>query len=122
MIKARLLTIASVLTLVSAVPALAQDTSTSPGGGQGPGAGNIGMMMFEKMDSNGDGSVSEDEFLSHAKERFTQMDADNDGRVTREEAKDFHMKKRETMREKKQGFRKHRQGGADEIPSGSGEE
>jgi len=40
---------------------------------------------FEKLDTNGDGKVTEAEFLDVQKARFADMDTNKDGAVTKEE-------------------------------------
>ena len=52
--------------------------------------------FFEKMDANGDGVVSKEEFLTQSEKKFSDMDSNRDGNVDKDEAKKF----RETMREK----------------------
>ena len=44
-----------------------------------------GAKMMEKIDANGDGMVSRDEFLTKHEEKFNEMDADDDGNLTQEE-------------------------------------
>lgn len=41
---------------------------------------------FARLDANGDGSITVEEFQAQANSRFSRMDLDNDGQVTREEA------------------------------------
>lgn len=55
---------------------------------------HLGNMMFEKMDTNQDGSISSEEhenalnrMLEKRRQHFSKMDADGDGLVTRDEAK-----------------------------------
>ncbi|WP_186397574.1 EF-hand domain-containing protein [Stappia sp. TSB10GB4] len=65
-------------TLVSGA-ALAQQ-----GMGQGMGGGGMATRM-EAMDTDGNGSVSLQEMLTHAEDVFHAMDADGDGKVTMDE-------------------------------------
>lgn len=65
-------------TLVSGA-ALAQQ-----GMGQGMGGGGMAARM-EAMDTDGNGSVSLQEMLTHAEDVFHAMDADGDGKVTMDE-------------------------------------
>ena len=65
--------------------------------------------MFQKHDTNGDGVISESEFLEQAKKRFSKMDADGSGSVSQDEAKAAHKAKREKMREKKEERKEKRQ-------------
>ena len=46
-----------------------------------------GGKQFAKLDIDGNGIVSEAEFLEHSKKRFTKLDANGDGGVTQEEMK-----------------------------------
>ena len=86
-------------------------------GGQDRG-GKAGAKMFEKLDENGDGSVSHAEFLAHAGARFAKMDADGDGTLTQSEAEAFRKSMRENMRERMQERRekrKARNDGGDDV-------
>ena len=57
----------------------------------GPGMGGSGMvrMMMILMDSDGDGSVSLQEFQAGHERMFKAMDVDKDGRLTLEEVQNF---------------------------------
>jgi hypothetical protein len=57
----------------------------------GPGMGGSGMvrMMMILMDSDGDGSVSLQEFQAGHERMFKAMDLDKDGRLTLEEVQNF---------------------------------
>lgn len=78
--------------------------------GHHDGKHHSGRMMFEKMDTNGDGVITAEEheasiqqMMAKRSEHFAKMDTDGDGNVTKEEAKAA----RESMRE--QGKGKHRE-------------
>jgi Ca2+-binding EF-hand superfamily protein len=43
------------------------------------------MVMFRALDTNGDGVVTEEEFLAPHEQRFDAMDTNGDGRLTPEE-------------------------------------
>ena len=62
-------------------------TTTKPPAG--PLAGPPAAYSFEKMDANGDGKVTQDEYLAAQtellKQRFAAMDANGDGVVTKDE-------------------------------------
>ena len=72
------------------------DKPKKPGDGK-PGEGKRNPEeMFKKMDTNGDGSVSKDEFMAgprakqdpaKAEERFKELDKNNDGKLSPEEFK-----------------------------------
>ena len=58
---------------------------------------------FSKMDSDGDGVISKDEFLARHQSRFAQVDTDGDGVVSEDEkaaAKEARRAKREERRAK----------------------
>lgn len=38
--------------------------------------------LLKRLDANGDGRVSKEEFERHAKERFAMLDLDDDGQIT----------------------------------------
>ena len=60
--------------------------------GMGPGSMGSGMMMrmiFTLMDSDGDGTLSLEEFQAAHARIFKGMDADKDGRLTLEEMQTF---------------------------------
>ena len=89
----------SVVTLAfSVAPALAE-----PHGGPRDGSGDgKGGAMFQKHDTNGDGFVSQEEFLDHAKQRFDDMDGDGDGKISKEEAQAHHAEMKEKWKEKRE--------------------
>ncbi|MGV6812311.1 MAG: EF-hand domain-containing protein [Brevirhabdus sp.] len=55
---------------------------------QGPGEGHRGghmPMIFEQLDANGDGIVTQDEMKLHSEARFTEADGNGDGKLSAEE-------------------------------------
>jgi hypothetical protein len=78
--------------VLAASPLLAQD-GPPPGGG-GPGGGGRGPgggfsrpnLVFDAIDADADGSISEEE-LANAATALKKLDKDNDGKITREEAR-----------------------------------
>ena len=52
-------------------------------------------------DTNGDGVISKEEFVSHAEKQFMKMDANNDGTVTKDEQHAAKKKMRQEMKNKK---------------------
>lgn len=89
----KLMAFTAVAMAISMTPALAEHHEGKKGDHKGK--------MFEKHDTNGDGVISKDEFLSHATERFNKMDADGNGEVTKEEGEAAHEAMREKMKEKR---------------------
>jgi len=61
--------------------------ATAPVLAKGPGYGGRGTMMFDRFDTNGDGTITEDEFQAGHDQRFQQMDLNGDGAVTPNEAR-----------------------------------
>ena len=72
-----LLATAAVALMAVSLPALAQ-TATQANGNDRPN-------RMQRADTNGDGNISRDEFVSHRLERLRAADANRDGSVTREE-------------------------------------
>ena len=66
----------------AALPAVAQ----GPGAGSGPGAGGgRGAMMFQQLDTNGDGKITQDELKAGRDTRYDAMDQNDDGKITWQE-------------------------------------
>lgn len=65
--------------------------------------------MFAEKDANGDGVISESEFLDHAKKKFAEIDGNGDGSLSQEEMKAAHKAKREKMKEMKGKWKEKRQ-------------
>ena len=69
-------------------PPAAEKPPGPPEGGPKPGLGDF----FKKIDTNGDGKVSKDEYLAHAQkeaeERFTKVDGNTDGSIEKSEFED----------------------------------
>lgn len=65
--------------------------------------------MLQEIDKDGDGAISKDEYMNHARakaeERFAEKDANGDGKISPEEGKAHMEKKREEMKEKREGLR-----------------
>ena len=59
------------------------------GGMMGPGGGMMMRMLFAMMDSDGDGTVSLQEFQAAHERIFKAMDANKDGKLTLEEIQAF---------------------------------
>ncbi len=55
---------------------------------------------MQKVDTNGDGMISKDEFLSRHEEMFDNMDADGNGSLTPEEMREARGEMREKMKER----------------------
>ena len=51
------------------------------------GGGKYCKKKMKKMDTNGDGSISKDEFMSHAEKKFSMKDKDGDGVISPDEMK-----------------------------------
>ena len=75
--------------------------------GEGGHHGKFMRKMLDRMDADGDGLVSEAEFVGAHRERFAKMDADGDGQLSHEEMAAHHSAKREQRREKREMRREH---------------
>lgn len=67
--------------------------------------------MMERIDTNGDGVVSKEEFMAKHAEKFDKIDVDGNGSLSKEELKEAHGKmkeKRSQMREKRQERKQER--------------
>ena len=101
--------------ILQATPVLAEDHEG------GHHKGDHKAKMFEKQDANGDGMISEAEFLDNAKKHFAEMDANGDGNVTKEEGKAAFEAKREKMKEKRKAWKEKRDKMKEERPDGAEE-
>ena len=54
---------------------------------------------MKKMDTDGDGQISKDEFMAHAEKRFSKKDKNNDGFISKDEMKRQCHKKRKPKQE-----------------------
>lgn len=61
-----------------------------------------GKARFDKMDTNKDGKISQDEHMTKCEKGFKAMDTNNDGFLTRDECGKGWDKHKEKMKEKKQ--------------------
>ena len=89
----KLLILTAAFMALQSLPVLAED-------GDKP-MGDKRMEREIKGDTNGDGMISESEFLAKAKDRFSEMDANGDGNIDREEAKKAHKARRDHMSKKR---------------------
>ena len=60
-----------------------------------------GSGMFEKHDVDGDGFISQSEFMKAHEEKFNKKDVDGDGKISKDEMKAAHAEKREKRKEKR---------------------
>lgn len=93
----KLLLLSAAALVFQATPVLAEDAAGKHKGG-----------MFEKGDTNGDGVITQEEFLETAKKKFAEMDADGDGSITQEEGKAAHEAKRAKWKEKREEMKSKR--------------
>ena len=78
--------------LTAVVLALGVTAASAEDHGDGKDGGPRGLKMFEKLDADGNGSVSKDEFMKAQEEHFAEMDANGDGAFTKDEAEAMHEK------------------------------
>ncbi len=57
--------------------------------------------MMEEVDTNGDGAISKEEFMSKHEEHFSKVDADGDGSLSKEEMKASWDARKEKMKERR---------------------
>lgn len=62
-------------------------TAAVPANAANPGQGR-GAKMFDRHDANGDGKITQEEFMARCANRFTMMDLDGNGEVTQQEARE----------------------------------
>lgn len=91
----KILLMSAAFLALQALPVMAED------GGKEHHKGKGLEKMFEKQDTNKDGSISEDEAVAFAKERFAETDTNKDGKVTKDEIKSHMDKKRAEWEAKK---------------------
>jgi len=64
---------------------------------------------LEQMDTNKDGQIDLNEYLSHAEKRFAKLDANGDGFITKQERRKAHKEMRERVRDRRKQWREHRE-------------
>ncbi len=114
--KTKILFLTTAAALIGSLTLHAQDAPKPPaeGGQRGPGGEAPGRLdeMLKKIDANGDGKISKEEWIEfsrkEAEDRFSKMDANNDGTVDKAEMEEGARKMRETRG----------QGGGGERPGG----
>lgn len=94
----KILMFAVFVSAFSAVPVLAQEAPEASSDSKPPRAAR----MFEKMDLDGDGMVTKEEFTKAHEDRFAKMDADGDGKITDGELAAF----KRSMHEKYHGMKR----------------
>jgi hypothetical protein len=87
-----------VLILLGAVTLLGHNYALA----KGPQGHMWGKEHFDKMDTNKDGKISQDEHMAKCNKRFEAMDTNKDGFLTRDECGKGWEKRKEMMKEKKQ--------------------
>lgn len=90
----KILMVTAALVALGASPALAEHHED--GGSKKKGG------MFQKLDSNGDGSVSKSEFMERHEKKFEKMDADGNGEISKDEAKSGKQARREKGKERRE--------------------
>ena len=91
------LAIAAILVTTGAIAAGSYIVEAKPGGPRGGMFGG-GEIMFDRLDLNGDGSVTKEEIDQAKAERFALMDANGDGELTQTELEEGHQKLEEQRR------------------------
>lgn len=94
-------------TLIAAGPALADHHEGPPSGHHGKMMGN----MMKKIDADGDGRVSRDEFANFHTNKFNKMDTNGDDFIDADERKAHH----EQMKGKFKDARENRQNHPQEV-------
>ena len=85
-----------IVIMITVTPILAQQGS---GGNRGPG----GKEHFQRLDTDGDGQISEEEWVVHQTERFQEIDADGDGFASEEEMEAHHKSMRRGRQQRGRG-------------------
>lgn len=99
----KILMLTAAVFALQAFPAMAEEGAPKEGKGH---------RHFEKLDTDGNGSISEAEHLAGAKTRFKAMDANGDGEVTKEEGR-AHFEARKAEWKKKRAEMKARKEAAE---------
>lgn len=107
------------LHLLTAVAALALLTGPALAGHH-EGGDDKGPKMFEKLDADGNGDISEAEFVAAHKKRFDEIDANSDGAISKDEAKAHHEARKAKWKERREEY-KARKGSKGERHSGDHE-
>ncbi len=87
---------------ITALPLVAAAEGKGPSGQppHGKAMGHHFQQMMQKLDSDGDGRISQQEFMSHQREKFSRMDHNGDGYIDDQE--------RQAMRERMKNMKERR--------------
>lgn len=92
--------------IAQSVPVLAQDAS--PYGENYPEKAKKKMGQIMALDPNGDGLITETEFISNAKKQFDEMNYNNDDYVDMQEVKRYRAEKQAAAQERREAIKQRR--------------
>lgn len=88
------------LGFLAAVAALGLMASPAMADHHGGKKGDHKGKMFEMLDADSNGVVTEAEFVDAHKKRFEEIDADQNGEISKEEAETHYKERKEKMKER----------------------
>ncbi len=108
----KILMLSAAAMVVSVSPVFAADATppaaTAPPAAEHSDAKRPHRNMLEDVDTNKDGDISKQEFMTGAEARFAKMDANSDGTISKQEIEALRAKFKEKMKERKAEMQKNK--------------
>lgn len=102
----KLMALIAFVLIAQTVPVLAQDNS--PYGEQYPEKAKKHTSQLMALDPNGDGLITQTEFMSNAKRQFDAMNYNNDDYVDMEEMRRFRVERQEAAAQRREEIKQRR--------------
>ncbi len=102
----KLITLIAFFLIAQSIPVLAQEVT--PYGDQYPEKAKKNISQLMALDPNGDGLITQTEFMANAKKQFNEMNYNNDDYIDMEELKRFRAERQEAAAKRREEIKQRR--------------